>query len=450
MTALRILIASARYSARLRLKLLLESHPEWEICGEARTGGEAVSEARKLKPDIAILDVDMPGLSGRESTKRMRAVSPNTEILILSEYSSDELLQEVLSAGARGHLLEPDADRDLIVAIKAVANHEPFPKSFVNRLPAEIAESPETVPGAADPPRRRKTSVSSSRANGDQSSAAADPPFDRGTRASWPGRRDGPNEIERMREQLAETIALVEQALQDQLIRISAGQPADLNAQDYITEEFFAVAVRFFEAAGTRSEALPQLCCEIFSHLAPSKYGGLTAAKMARLMSQVARAYPDRYTGELHPSSFLCVNLLACSDDIFGTNHAEKVRNCLLRFANLLLATAGGPSPAGESEIRRMETILKAKPLARESVVTWAPVVAESYQADRIPIAQKPASEEIGRLPDGVPPAESRSEIVSNLTQPTPARLARDARRIFSRIIPSFGKIRNWLTAPIK
>jgi DNA-binding NarL/FixJ family response regulator len=450
MTALRILIASARYSARLRLKLLLESHPEWEICGEARTGGEAVSEARKRKPDIAILDVDMPGLSGRESTKRMRAVSPDTEILVLSEYCSDELIQEILSAGARGHLLEPDADRDLIVAIKTVANHEPFPMSFANRLPAEVAASPETLPGTADPLRRRKTSVSSSRTNGDHSGAAANPPFDRGSKASWPGRWEGQNEIERMRQQLAETIALVEQPFQDQLIRINPGQPADLKAQDYITEEFFAVAVRFFEAVGGRSEALPHLCREIFSHLAPSKYGGLTTAKMARLMSQVARAFPDRYTGELHPSSFLCVNLLACSDDTFGTSHAEKVRNCLLRFANLLLATASSPSPAGESEIRRMETILKARPLAGEPVVTWAPVAAESYQVDGIPNAQNPASEEIGRLRDGVAPAESRSEIVSNLTQPAPAPRARDARRLFSRIIPSFGKIRNWLTAPIK
>jgi DNA-binding NarL/FixJ family response regulator len=448
MTALRILIASARYSARLRLKLLLESYPEWEVCGEARTGGEAVSEARKLKPDIAILDVHMPGLSGPESTKRMRAVSPDTEILILSAYRADQLIEEILGAGARGHLLESDADRNLIAAIKSVANHEPFPKSLASRLQVEVAASPETAPAAAL--GRRKAHAPSGRTNGDQSGAVANRLFD-GASASLPGRLDGPNEIERMRLQLAETIALVEQAFQDQLIRISPGQSDDLNPQDYITEEFFAVAVRFFEAAGGQAEALSQLCCQIFPRLAPSKYGGLTTTKkMARLMSQAAQAFPNRYTGELHRSSFLCVNLLACSDDVFGTNHAEKVRNCLLDFANLLLATPGGPSPAEESEIRRMKIILKARPIARESVASWAPAAAESHPADAIPNAQDATREEIRPAKHGLHAGEPQTEIPSCPTQPFPAAPARATLEIFSRIIPFLGKIKNWLTAPIK
>jgi DNA-binding NarL/FixJ family response regulator len=446
MTALRILIASARYSARLRIKLLLENHPEWEICGEARTGGEAVSEARKLKPDIAILDLHMPGLSGQESTKRMRAVSPDTEILVLSAYSADQLTQEMLGAGARGHLLEPDADRNLIVAIQALANHEPFPNSLANRLQTAVAAPSETTPVAADRLRRRPMSALAAAANGGPSGIIANSLFD-GTGA-MPGRLEGQGEIDRMRQQLAETIALVEPSFQKHLIRISPGHSADLSARDYITEEFFAVAVRFFTVTG--AEALPRLCCEIFSGLAPSKYGGLSATKMAQLMSQAAQSFPNRYTGELHRSSFLCVNLLASSDRILGTSHAEKVGTCLLDLAKLL-AASGSRSGAAETQIRRMETILKARPTAaREPVARRARATVEAHQADPLASAQDSVSEKIWPPKYDVLPAEPHTENPLGPTQPAPVPPAREPFGIFSRIIPSFGKIKNWLTSPIK
>jgi DNA-binding NarL/FixJ family response regulator len=448
MNALRILIASERHSARLGLKMLLEGCPEWEICGEARTGGEAVSEARKLKPDIAILDIHMPGLSGRESTKRIRTVSPNTEILILSARSSDQLIQEIVDVGARGHILESDSNRDLIIAIQAVANHESFPAQLAKQLPAGVA-TPEAVWSEAKAPRGRKVNALAFRTRGEQASLLIDPGCEN---ASSPGPSDPPSPTvsESIRQELAETIALVEQPFQDQLIRIGAGKADDLNALDYLTEEFFAVAVRIFAAEGGSSEEMPRLCCEIFANLAPSKYGALTPSKMARLMSEVAQNFPRRYTEALQASSFLCVNLLACSDEAFGTRHAERVRSCLLRFAGALWATSANCSLRGKSELRRMEAILKVWQFAKEVAVTGEMPASQLGHAEENPKEQILTSEEILRVGEGLPAHEIQPETPAVSAQTTARASALDPLTILSRFFSPLDKIRNWLNTPIK
>jgi CheY-like chemotaxis protein len=81
MSPLRILIADEQDLVRRGLKLLVESHPGWNICAEARTGREAVSAARELKPDVAILALSMPEWNGLEATKRIRKTLPNTDII---------------------------------------------------------------------------------------------------------------------------------------------------------------------------------------------------------------------------------------------------------------------------------------------------------------------------------------------------------------------------------
>ena len=330
------------------------------------------------------------------------------------------------------------------MAIQALANHQPFPTSLANGSETSVAALPETAPGAADRLRRRAMSALSAGANGEQSGIVAHSLFD--GISALPGHLEGQGEIERMRQQLAETIALVEPSFQKHLIRISPGHSDDLSARDYIAEEFFAVAVRFFAVAG--AEALPRLCCEIFSGLAPSKYAGLTTTKMAQLMSQAAQTFPNRYAGELHRSSFLCVNLLASSDRILGTSHAEKVGKCLLNFAKLLLATSDSRSRAAETQIRRMETILKARPIARTPVAGRAPATFAAHGVDLVPSAQGSTSEEISPARYSV--AEPHTENPPGPTQPAPAPSARETLGIFSRILPSFGKIKNWLTSPIK
>jgi DNA-binding NarL/FixJ family response regulator len=126
MKTLRILIADDHDLLRRGVKALLQSHPGWEICGEAHTGREAVAKAQELRPDIAILDVSMPDLNGVDAARRIRKESPDTEILILSVHYSDQLIRDILEAGVRGYIVKSDSDRDLIIAVETLANHKPF------------------------------------------------------------------------------------------------------------------------------------------------------------------------------------------------------------------------------------------------------------------------------------------------------------------------------------
>ena len=126
MKALRILVADDHDLMRRGLKSLLESHPGWSICAEAHTGREAVAKAEELKPDIVILDITMPELNGVEAARRILKASPNTEILVLSVHYSDQLIRDILDAGVRGYIVKSDSDRDLVIAVEALANHKPF------------------------------------------------------------------------------------------------------------------------------------------------------------------------------------------------------------------------------------------------------------------------------------------------------------------------------------
>ena len=105
MKNLRILIADDHDLMRRGVRSLLQSHPGWEICGEAHTGREAVSKAEELKPDVVILDISMPDLNGVEAARRIRTAAPAAEILILSVHYSDQLIREILEAGVRGYLI---------------------------------------------------------------------------------------------------------------------------------------------------------------------------------------------------------------------------------------------------------------------------------------------------------------------------------------------------------
>jgi len=152
MTELRILIADDHSVVRAGLRTLLESHSGWEVCAEAADGREAVEKATKLKPDVAILDIGMPLLNGTEAARRIHKSSPQTEILILTMHESDDLVHQVVEAGARGYILKDDADRILLAAVDAVRRHKPYFSTRVSK-PAESHLAPE----AARPSRSRLT-----------------------------------------------------------------------------------------------------------------------------------------------------------------------------------------------------------------------------------------------------------------------------------------------------
>jgi DNA-binding NarL/FixJ family response regulator len=116
----RILVADDHEVVRRGLCALLRNQPDWEVCGEAVDGREAVAKALQLRPEIVILDVGMPNLNGLEATRRILKANPRINVLILTLHGSDELLREILDAGARGLVLKSDAACDLVTAVEAL------------------------------------------------------------------------------------------------------------------------------------------------------------------------------------------------------------------------------------------------------------------------------------------------------------------------------------------
>lgn len=134
MSAFRILIADDHEIVRRGIRALLESHPGWEVCGEATDGRDAIDKARELNPDVALLDVGMPNLNGLDAARQILATAPRTRVLILTVHESEQIVREVLEVGARGFLLKSDAARDLVSAVEALQRRTTFFTSSVAEL----------------------------------------------------------------------------------------------------------------------------------------------------------------------------------------------------------------------------------------------------------------------------------------------------------------------------
>ncbi|MCO5315932.1 MAG: response regulator transcription factor [Solirubrobacterales bacterium] len=123
---MRIVIADDHGIVRSGIRLLLETQPDLEVIGEAADGIEARNLAVRERPDLAILDVKMPGLTGLQATREIKEQAPDVQILILSMHDDERYLFEALRAGASGYVLKSQADSDLLAAIRSVERGEPF------------------------------------------------------------------------------------------------------------------------------------------------------------------------------------------------------------------------------------------------------------------------------------------------------------------------------------
>lgn len=137
MKSLRILIADDHEVVRQGVRTIVEAQSGWSVVAEAQNGLEAIRQAQEMKPDIALLDISMPQLNGLEATRQILKLLPETQVLILTMHESDELVREVLSAGARGYVLKTDARRDLVNAIRSLSEHRPFFTSKVAEMVLE-------------------------------------------------------------------------------------------------------------------------------------------------------------------------------------------------------------------------------------------------------------------------------------------------------------------------
>ena len=122
----RILIADDHEMMRRGLRGLIESHQDWAVCGEAVEGAEAVRKAAELKPDLVILDINMPGLSGIDAAVKIRQENASTKILFFTVHDSDPVLQEIVDVGAQGYVAKSRAGQDLVEAVRSVLSGKTF------------------------------------------------------------------------------------------------------------------------------------------------------------------------------------------------------------------------------------------------------------------------------------------------------------------------------------
>jgi len=126
----RILIADDHEVMRRGVRGLLESHDEWAVCGEAFEGREVVTKSRELRPDLIIMDINMPGLTGIDAAQQIRKENPAAKILFFSVHESAQTVREVVNAGAQGYVAKSRAGHDLVDAVRNVLDGGTFFPSF--------------------------------------------------------------------------------------------------------------------------------------------------------------------------------------------------------------------------------------------------------------------------------------------------------------------------------
>jgi len=147
MDTVRILIADDHPLFRKGLRTLLESEPGFAVLGEATTGEEAIAMADTSHPDVLLLDLKMPGKTGFEAARAIRAGSPDIHILIVTLFQDDESIFAALRAGARGYVLKDTSEEEMLRAIRAVASGEAiFSPGVASRMIGFFASSREELP----------------------------------------------------------------------------------------------------------------------------------------------------------------------------------------------------------------------------------------------------------------------------------------------------------------
>jgi two-component system, NarL family, response regulator NreC len=117
---IRVLVADESADMRERLRVLLESYPEFVVVGDASAGQQALNHIQSLQPEVVIMDVSIPGLNGISITERLMELSPETRVIILSMQGEPEHVYPALQAGAQGYLLKESVDREVVEAVLSV------------------------------------------------------------------------------------------------------------------------------------------------------------------------------------------------------------------------------------------------------------------------------------------------------------------------------------------
>ena len=158
--SIRILIVDDHGLMRAGLRAMLEDEPFIEVVGEAANSEEALYLAGQLTPDIVLLDIGMPGADGIEATRRLRKMSPQVQVLILTVYEEESLLREAIKAGASGYVIKRAVEEDLIAAIQAVSRGDMYIHPAVTRLLVkDLSLTGGTETSASEPLTARESEV---------------------------------------------------------------------------------------------------------------------------------------------------------------------------------------------------------------------------------------------------------------------------------------------------
>ena len=172
---LRLLLVDDHEVVRRGMAALLDGNDGWEIVGEAADGRRAVTLATETRPDVVVMDVAMPELNGFEATRQIRKALPQTEVLILTLHDSEQLVREVIDAGARGYVLKSDAGRQLVAAVSSLGRHQPY---FTSAIAAKVYAETQQEPRRGRPPTigltRREREVLQLLAEGNNNREIAD------------------------------------------------------------------------------------------------------------------------------------------------------------------------------------------------------------------------------------------------------------------------------------
>ncbi len=126
MSKISLILADDHAVVRSGLRMLLEAQPDIDILAEAESGYEAVQQVESLRPNVVLMDIQMPGLSGIEATKEIRRIAPDTAVLALTMHEDDQYFFEMINAGASGYVPKRAAPDELLIAIRTVARGEVF------------------------------------------------------------------------------------------------------------------------------------------------------------------------------------------------------------------------------------------------------------------------------------------------------------------------------------
>lgn len=154
MDRIRILVADDHSVMRMGLVALFETEPDFSVVGEAEDGQEAIALARKLRPDVIVMDIAMPVTDGVSATAAIRKALPDANVLILTTVATSDVLAKALASGARGALLKNTSNEEIVAAIRAVARGE-------SAVSAEIRLMIEEDPPAPELTARQKDVLSS-------------------------------------------------------------------------------------------------------------------------------------------------------------------------------------------------------------------------------------------------------------------------------------------------